>query len=181
MRHSHVVYVLIRLPTREGPALLLNLHEKWGDWSLVGGHVEDDEREDWALAAAREASEELEPLAAGRDFHVVPIHGEPFTWGPEASRSARGERTVYHIQYYALTFLHDPVALLERLPPGKFLLLPERELGTTTQLLGSPVHRTQRYLQGGLDAVPLAWGEALDAEALRASLRPLTPSAGPPA
>jgi 8-oxo-dGTP pyrophosphatase MutT (NUDIX family) len=183
MRHSHVVYVLIRLPTCEGPALLLNLHEKWGDWSLVGGHVEDGERDDWAMAAAREASEELEPLAAGRDFSVAPIHAEPFTWGPEASRSARGERTVYHIQYYALTFLHDPAVLLERLPAGKFLLVPERELGSTKHALGSPVRRAHRYLQGGLEAVPPAWGEALDPEALPASLQPVTrdPGAEPPA
>jgi 8-oxo-dGTP pyrophosphatase MutT (NUDIX family) len=175
MRHSHVVYVLIRLPTRAGAALLLHLHEKWGDWSLVGGHVEDDERDDWAAAAAREASEELEPLAVGQDFEVVPIHAEPFTWGPEASRSARGERTIYHIQYYALTFLRDPVELLEQLPASKFLLVSERELDSTTYALGNPVRRAYRYLQGGLTAVPPAWGEPLDPAALRALTR--TPSA----
>ena len=89
MRHSHVVYVLIRLPTLDGPVQLLRRHEKWGDWSLVGGHVEDDEMDDWAAAAVREAKEELEPLVPGEDFRVTPMHAEPFVWGPEASRSAR--------------------------------------------------------------------------------------------
>lgn len=168
MRQSNVVYVLIRLPMRSGVALLLHLHEKWGDWSLVGGHVEDDERDDWAAAARREASEELEPLAAGRDFEVTPIHAEPFTWGPEASRSARGERTIYHIQYFALTFLRDPVALLEQLPAGKFMLVDERALEHHAPALGSPVRRAHRYLEGGLEAVPPAWSEPLDEGALSA-------------
>jgi 8-oxo-dGTP pyrophosphatase MutT (NUDIX family) len=179
MRHSHIVYVLIRVPTPAGARLLLHLHEKWGDWSLVGGHVEDDERDDWAEAARREAGEELEPLAPGQDFVVSPMHAEPFTWGPEASRSARGERTIYHIQYYALTFLRDPVALLGKLPPSKFLLVNERELDSTPHALGSPVRRANRYLEGGLEAVPPAWGEPIDEAALEALTR--APSAAPPA
>jgi 8-oxo-dGTP pyrophosphatase MutT (NUDIX family) len=183
MRHSHVVYVLIRLPTLDGPVQLLRRHEKWGDWSLVGGHVEDDEMDDWAAAAVREAKEELEPLVPGEDFRVTPMHAEPFVWGPEASRSALHVRTIYHIQYYGLAFLRDPAELLPRLPAAEFLLVPERELGTTAHALGSPVHRAQRSLPGGLPAVPVAWGEALDPAVLPAALlRPLTrdPSAAPP-
>jgi 8-oxo-dGTP pyrophosphatase MutT (NUDIX family) len=179
MRHSNVAYVLIRVPTLDGPALLLRRHEKWGDWSLVGGHVEDDELDDWALAATREASEELEPLVAGEDFVVVPVHGEPLTWGPEPSRSARGERTIYRIQYYSLAFLRDPIALLGRLPAAEFLLVPERELGTTRHALGSPVHRARHSFQGGLEAVPRAWAQELDPQALHQLTR--APSASPPA
>jgi 8-oxo-dGTP pyrophosphatase MutT (NUDIX family) len=174
VRQSNIAYVLIRLPTSDGPALLLRRHEKWGDWSLVGGHVEEGELDDWGLAAKREASEELEPLVAGQDFVVTPIHEEPITWGPEPSRSARGERTVYRIQYYALAFLHDPVALLGRLPAAEFLLVLEGQLGSTPHALGSPVHRARRYLQGGLEAVPRAWPEDLDRRALPAGLRHLT-------
>lgn len=180
MRHSNIAYVLIRVPTLDGPALLLRRHEKWGDWSLVGGHVEDDELDDWARAAEREAAEELEPLVAGRDFVVAPVHAEPITWGPEPSRSARGERTIYKIQYYALSFLHDPVALLGRLPAAEFLLVPERELASTEHALGSPVHRACRSFHGGLDAVPRAWTEDLDLRALASLTRP-PPSAAPPA
>ena len=91
IRHSYVVYVLIRLPTLEGPSLLLRRHKKWGDWSLVGGHVEEWEMDDWGRAAAREASEELEPLVSGQDFVVRPIHPEPIVWGPEPSRSNQGQ------------------------------------------------------------------------------------------
>lgn len=166
MRTSNVVYVLIRLPTADGPALLLRRHEKWGDWSLVGGHVEENELDHWAGAAAREASEELEPLVRGQDFAVTPIHPEPITWGPEASRSAQGERTIYHIQYFTLEFLRDPVPLLRRLPPGEFLLVLEHQLGATGHALGSPVHRARRFIQGGLEAVPRAWSDELDLQAL---------------
>lgn len=179
MRHSNVVYVLIRLPTAAGPWLLLRRHRKWGDWSLVGGHVEEWELEDWGLAAAREAAEELEPLVTGEDFVVTPIHDEPITWGPEASRSAQGERTIYRIQYYTLAFLRDPVALLGRLPANEFLLIPEHELGSSEHMLGSPVHRARRFLHGGLEAVPRAWAQELDPRALPSELRPLTTEHGP--
>jgi 8-oxo-dGTP pyrophosphatase MutT (NUDIX family) len=172
MRHSYVVYVLIRLPLLEGPSLLLRRHEKWGDWSLVGGHVEESEMDDWGLAAAREATEELAPLVNGQDFVVAPIHDEPITWGPEPSRSAQGERTIYRIQYYTLTFLRDPVELLGRLPPTEFLVVPERELGSTEYAFGRPVRRAHRYLHGDIKVVPRAWNEELDRLALPPSMQP---------
>ena len=171
MRTSNVVYVLIRLPTADGPALLLRRHEKWGDWSLVGGHVEADELDDWSLAAEREATEELEPLVTGRDFVVNPITPVPITWGPEASRSAQGERTIYHIQYFTLEFLRDPAELLRRLPPQEFLLVLEHQLGATEHALGSPVHRARRFIEGGLEAVPRAWSSVLDPRTLPQGLR----------
>ncbi|MCA9709338.1 MAG: NUDIX hydrolase [Myxococcales bacterium] len=180
MRHSNVVYTLIRLPIGGVTHLLLRRHAKWGDWSLVGGHVEEWELEDWRQAAAREATEELEPLVDEQDFTVAPLHDEPITWGPEASRSARGERTLYRIQYYRLVFVHDPVELLARLPQGEFLLVPEHALDSTEQPLGNPVHRARRYLREGLSSVPLSWGEDLDPRALPAGLRPVTVSAAPP-
>lgn len=173
MRHSNVVYVLILLPTVDGPSLLLRRHEKWGDWSLVGGHVEEWEMDDWGLAAAREATEELEPLVNGQDFVVASIHAEPITWGPEASRSAQGQRTIYRIRYYSLTFLRDPVALLGRLPATQFLLVPEREIGSTEHAVGRPVHRAHRFLHGDLGVVvPRAWDEELDLRALPPSMQP---------
>ncbi len=171
MRHSNVVYVLIRLPTMDGPSLLLRRHEKWGDWSLVGGHVEEWEINDWSHAAAREATEELEPLVSGRDFIVAPIHPKPITWGPEPSRSAKGQRTIYQIQYYALPFLGDPVALLRSLPATDFLLVPERELASTEHTFGTPVHRAREFLLGNHDAVPFAWKENLDVVALLPSMQ----------
>jgi hypothetical protein len=179
MRHSNVVYILIRLPTVDGPSLLLRRHEKWGDWSLVGGHVEEWETDEWGLAAAREATEELDPLVNGQDFVVAPIHANPIVWGPEASRSAQGQRTIYHIQYYVLTFLRDPVALISRLPAENFLLIPEREIGSTEQAFGRPVRRAYQFLQGDLDVVPRAWGEELDLQALFPNIQPSSRGVGP--
>jgi len=177
MRHSHVAYVIIRLPTIAGTSLLLRKHEKWGDWSLVGGHVEDWEIDDWSRAALREASEELEPLVAEQDFCVSPIHNEPFTWGPERSRSAHGERTLYHIQYFNLAFLRDPIELLSRLPAAEFILVPESAIDSEGNALGRPVHRARRFL-AGIEAVAPAWGKALDIQCIPTGMRRTTQDKG---
>lgn len=177
-RVSNVVYILIRLFTVDGPALLLRRHEKWGDWSLVGGHVEEWEMDNWALAAAREASEELEPLVNAQDFIVKPIHDELITWGPEASRSNQGLRTIYHIQYYTLVFLRDPIVLLGQLPANEFLLVPEREVNSTGHVFGSPVHRARRFLSGGFEAADRAWPRELAPQDFPAGLRPVIPDSG---
>jgi len=137
--------------------------------------VEDWERDDWKVAAAREAKEEMEPLVTDRDFIVEPIHDEPITWGPEISRSAPDERTTYHIRYYSLIFLRDPARLLAKLSPSEFLLLDEHELGTTRHALGNPVRRARRFLEGGFDSVRLAWNEQLEPETLPAEMRHIKP------
>ena len=170
MRHSHVVYVLIRLATTAGTWLLLRRHDKWGDWSLVGGHVENHEMHDWQLAAAREAEEELAPLKTDHDFKVRAIHPEPLVWGPEASRSAQGQRTMYHIQYYALEFMTDPLRNLRLLPASDFLLVDQQSIDTTRYSLGRPLHQARRYLQGGLESIPPVWGESIDFHALPTAL-----------
>ncbi len=173
VRHSNVVYVLIQLPTANGPSLLLRRHEKWGDWSLVGGHVEKDEIDDWLRAAAREATEELEPLVSGQDFVIEPVTtGGRITWGPEPSRSAQGQRTIYHIEYYTLKFLHDPVELLRRLPAAEFRLVSERELESTDDVFGKPVRQAQEFLYGHPDAVRPAWDMVLDLQALPPNMQP---------
>lgn len=170
VRHSHVVYVLIRLPLSTGPTLLFRRHEKWGDWSLVGGHVEDEELDDWQASAARETMEELEPLEATRDFVVQPMHAEPLIWGPEASRSARGRPTIYHVRYFFLEFQRSPVELLNRLPASTVLCVPESELQSTPHALGNPVLRASHCIPGGMAAVPFAWSRSIDRRALPTTL-----------
>ena len=67
-RHSDLALVLARVDVDGTPHWLLRRHAKWGDWSLIGGHVEPGEGDDWTLTAVREANEELEPrLHSGRD------------------------------------------------------------------------------------------------------------------
>jgi 8-oxo-dGTP pyrophosphatase MutT (NUDIX family) len=55
MRHSELALVLIRLKVNADPCHVLIRHKKWGDWSFVGGHVEPDEKNDWARAAVRDS------------------------------------------------------------------------------------------------------------------------------
>ena len=87
-RHSDLALVLARVDVDGTPHWLLRRHAKWGDWSLIGGHVEPGEGDDWTLTAVREANEELEPLICGVDFVIEPLPLDVSSWGPVASRSA---------------------------------------------------------------------------------------------
>jgi ADP-ribose pyrophosphatase YjhB (NUDIX family) len=142
VRHSHVVYLLARMTTIFGPALLLNRHKKWDDWSLVGGHVEPDEMGDWRAAAIREADEELVPLSHGADFTIDALHEEPITWGPQPSRSAQGAPTIYHVKFYSLAFKVSRLEVFGQLPPADFKLVPESQIDAAAEhCIGGPVRR----------------------------------------
>lgn len=159
MRRSHVVYIVVRLIIDGEDWFLLREHEKWGDLSLVGGHVEPDEIEDWSAAACREASEELAPLECGRDFDVVALPGGPSRLGPQPSRSAGGVTTLYELKWFALVFLADPIACLARLSKDEFCLL--RGADVLSPPAGSKVSpllaKLSASLPAGLSDVPPAW------------------------
>src|SRR5262245_27329052 len=138
MRESDLAYVIIRLSIQAEPHLLLVRHRKWNDWTLVGGHVEDGEKNNWARAAVRECNEELAPLRFGEDFILLPLLDRPVKWGPVRSRSAGGEPTRYTAQLFALRFLKSPADCLRQLPDGEFLLVPETEF-LRTQTDDAPV------------------------------------------
>lgn len=114
MRQSKLSLVLIRVDIEDRPKLLLMRHRKWGDWSLVGGHVEPEEGNDWARAAARECNEELAPLQHGKDFVLLPVLAVPDWWGPVDSKSA-GEPTMYTAQFFEMRFLRDAGACITEL------------------------------------------------------------------
>ncbi len=128
MRHSELAMVVIRLRINDEPFHVLLKHAKWGDWSLVGGHVEPNEKNDWARAAVRESDEELAPLKFGEDFTLLPLLDQPLRWGPIASKSAGNEPTIYTAQVFALRFLRPPAECLARLPQGAFCLVREAEI-----------------------------------------------------
>ncbi len=154
-RHSDLAFVVARIAVDREPHWLLRRHAKWGDWSLVGGHVEDDERDDWLHAARREAEEELEPLRHGVDFEVEPMGTTATSWGPVASRSVAGRPTTYCVRWFVLSFIADPADCLERLSPDDFLLVPESRL----LLRGDVSDVTSRLLEclhGDPASIPLA-------------------------
>src|SRR5690606_27147061 len=110
------------------PHFLLRSHEKWGDWSLVGGHLESFECGSWAAAAIRETQEELPPLRDRRDFVLVPIFSRPVGWGPEISRSAANEPTTYQAQFFAMELLGDPAAIFSRLQSHDLRLVSQADI-----------------------------------------------------
>jgi hypothetical protein len=171
-RTSRIAYILVHLLVGEKDCFLLRVHRKWGDWGLVGGHVEEQELSDWRLAAEREANEELEPLRLGVDFALDSLDGAPESWGPVASRSAGGVPTKYCAAWFTLNFLRDPIKCLADLRDEEFLLV-ERDAALTaagaevTALLA----RLERELPEGLSSVPLAWPSRLDPEVVASKLR----------
>jgi hypothetical protein len=169
MRTSQVAYVVVRLPVGGRDFFLLRVHEKWGDWSLVGGHVEPWEEGDWFAAARREAEEELEPLRFGIDFTLEPIAEAPASWGPLESRSAGGTLTNYQAAWFALVFLRDPAVCLGRLPQRDFVLV-DRELAVgaaADRKITSLLRRLDAALPNGVESVPHAWEPSIAEEALR--------------
>lgn len=162
MRHSNLALVLIKLRINSEPYLVLIRDEKWDEWTLVGGHVEKDEENDWARAAARECNEELSPLRFGVDFTLLPLLDQPTSWGPVSSKSAGGELTTYTAQFFALRFLKAPSDCLDRLARENFLLVPESSLGEPT----GTVAQAKRAL-GTLRRADVAWDSALSSAPLR--------------
>lgn len=161
-RHSDLALVLAKLDVDGEVCLLLNRHKKWGDWSLVGGHVEPGEEQDWAITARREATEELAPLAPERDFLVATQAVAHHKWGPVPSRSAGHVPTTYEARYHCLKFLADPQSCLARLPAEDFVLVPLDELEhRTSDLQISEV--VKHLIEAGrlLQALPLSSDRAL--------------------
>jgi hypothetical protein len=154
-RRSDIAYIVARFMLNNRRYLLLRKHPKWGDWSLVGGHVEDYEKRDWARAAIREAEEELDPLTFRRDFILLPLLREPVTWGPVPSKSAQGALTKYTAQFFALRLTADPEQSLSRLPVDEFVLFDESEIDRTGAANGA-LATLRNCLAHGLEDVPLA-------------------------
>lgn len=167
VRKSRVAYVLAKLKIRGQEYLLLNAHRKWGDWSLLGGHVEPSDSDFWA-AAARETSEELAPLRYGEDIEVKRDQLACSEWGPVSSVSAGGVPTNYQACWYLLQFKSDPQACLARLPRDEFRLMRLSDL-TDSPDVSSIVKKLAQLLPGGWNALPLSWNDDLDDVPLRVS------------
>jgi hypothetical protein len=154
VRQSDVAYVLAKLRICGTDHLLLRAHGKWGDWSLVGGHVEPTDH-DWRAAACREVQEEMPPLRCGTDVEVVELGVATSEWGPVASRSAGGAPTHYRACWYLLRFLSSPLEVLSRIESEQFLLVPLPEL-EQFQPLSAVVTRAADLLDDW-QHLPLSW------------------------
>lgn len=152
---SDLALVLARFDVDDSPHWLLRRHPKWGDWSLVGGHVEPGETENWSLTAVREANEELEPLVHGIDFVIEPLTPALSSWGPVASRSAGGTPTHYRARWYQARFLRDPAECLRRLPHDDFALVPESDI-VGAHWVSDVARRLLEETRSIVQALPLA-------------------------
>jgi hypothetical protein len=167
VRTSRVAYVLAKLKVRGQDYLLLNAHRKWGDWSLLGGHVEPSDSDFWS-AAARETSEELAPLHYGEDVEVQRDQLACSEWGPVSSISAGGAPTKYQACWYLLEFKSNPKGCLARLPRDEFRLMRLNDL-TESPDVSSIVKKLAQLLPGGWSDLPLSWNDDLDDVPLRIS------------
>lgn len=171
-RHSKLALVLICVDIDGTPHLLFHRHRKWGDWSLVGGHVEPGEEADWQSTATREAEEELAPLRANADFIVEPLPTAPIEWGPVPSRSKGNAPTTYSVRYYTLRFLHDAATSLCRLDPREFVLvqLEDLEAPTPKFSMSDTFERFAASLGRRLRELPRSWPSPTRSAVLPATL-----------
>lgn len=166
MRHSDLALVLVKLKIKSEDHFVLARHEKWKDWSLIGGHVESDERNDWARAAVRECNEELFPLRFGKDFILLPLLDQPIRWGPTQSKSAGNEPTIYTAQLFSLRFLKEPADCLSLLSKDDFSVVPESEVVRADMHTEGMLSIASKAL-GSLERVSLAWDSALSSSPLK--------------
>ncbi len=155
VRQSDIAYVLIRLVSGGRDCLLLHRHEKWGDWSLVGGHVEPGEESDWFATAVRETTEEMVPLKLRVDFDLERIDVR-LEWGPSPSRSAFAAPTEYRAEYFVLRFLCAPADALRRLPQDEFRLVPVDGI-RDDESVSLPVLKLLDHVGPEFDALPRSW------------------------
>jgi hypothetical protein len=155
IRQSDLALVLARIDIDGAAHWLLRRHPTWGDWSLVGGHVEADEREDWMRTAIREANEELEPLVCDVDFTIEPLPLPVSTWGPVASRSAGGAMTNYRVRWFQASFLRDAAECLRRLPRDEFALIPESEI-VDARIVSNVARRLLEEASARVTTIPFA-------------------------
>ena len=167
-RHSELALVLICVNVDGVLYLLFHRHRKWGDWSLVGGHVEAGEEGDWLGTAMREAGEELAPLQPRIDFVVEPLSMDALKWGPVPSRAKNNVPTVYAVKYYWLRFLADPATALGRLDPREFALirLDDLESSRATISVSDTFERFAATLGSHLRNLPCSWPTPIHAASL---------------
>ena len=151
--------------------LLLNVHRKWGDWSLPGGHVEPFDADFWA-AAVRETTEELEPLRYGEDLEVQREQLTCSEWGPVPSTSAGGTPTFYQAAFHVLHFKRHPRECLERLPGGEFRLIRLTDIAASKDV-SSIVNRLGQLLPGGWSSLPLSLNDDINEPPVLLSSAPL--------
>jgi hypothetical protein len=178
-RHSNVAYVLAKLRVRGEDYALVHAHPKWGDWSLVGGHVEPTDQT-WHAAAAREVQEEMAPLRCDRDVAVDRLELAASQWGPVPSRSASMRPTNYKAEWFVLRFITDPLKCLARLSLNEFRLVRLTEIDRIPNL-SSVVEKAGKLLPDGWASLPLSWPHDLDRvpiEHLTASWAPADRASG---
>lgn len=157
LRQSHLALVIIKLRLIGEDFFLFQWHRKWNDWSLVGGHVEPNEENDWNLTAVREVEEELYPLKVDEDFIVCPLSEDPVSWGPVLSRSSAQSPTIYTAQWFVLRFLRDPTKALARLPVNDFLLISSQTIYGYKSRDGIAITDLCKYIPVALNAIPPSW------------------------
>jgi len=161
MRNVSLAHVVVKIAFTDGCFYLLHKNKKWGDWSLVGGHVEPGEEGEWVRTAYREAEEEMTPLQHKKDFLLMPLLTAPITWGPRRSKSAGGQPTKYSANFFRLIFRRDPGDFLKKLGDD-FTLVAESEVERRKDI-GELVTKLSRQLPGGIAAVPAAWSLPMSA------------------
>lgn len=158
-RTTQAAYVVAKLRVRRltssKPAILLNWSEKWGDWSLPGGHLEAGET--FYEAAMREASEELATWRASDHYAVSTKEIFREEWRAP-SKSARGRQTNYVCAWHRIYFFCPPEELPDLGPYFRWMVwddLAPRELG-------SPVLRLSVHFS----ALELSWPTPVDFDAV---------------
>ena len=133
MRVSIAGLACIRRVGAAGPEYLTQWSDRWGMFSLVGGHVEAGET--FRECCVREIEEELE-LTVGVGFSIAE---RPFRSEVEYTAMSGGAKveTRYRVELFAVELTTAAVARVNAKPANRWLTPAEIAAGTTTD--GQPI------------------------------------------
>lgn len=159
-RQAVSAQIIIKAPGSGQDLYLLQLNERWKQYALLGGLVENGETP--VKAACHELEEELGGVRVGWDVMVEPLQGEePLTLsGMSGSTWEETDYTFYLFQGFFVRPIHDFAYLWAG---DKTRWFSKEDIQRSNKVSKFPWAEMNTFLKGGADALPNTWEAYLQA------------------
>jgi hypothetical protein len=162
---SKCTFVIIKFNISGKEWYVMRRDNHWKDVNFIGGHEIVLDKGSRKRTAKRELLEEVPAFRKLKAYKLSPLTQE-MEYGPIYSRSA-GCKVQYLIQFFLLSFIHQPDTLFKALR-GRTLNI----LLSQSELIDQNVHRISglvrvlaNALPDGLNSIPYSWHKDLEKSA----------------